>query len=129
MSLAISILKNPAHIISQWPAVICKSPLQSAAQLNELRYQLLANGNDISEFHATEDRQFIRDQVFQLINSLDDIRVHVIYGDKHRVHPSLQSAEGLYGLFGKAIVKYALMAYGTDLYRPGGDCFRYRPNK
>ena len=97
--------------------VAALAPLESAAKLNSLKYDLLAEGHDISSFHASEDKQLIRDRVFSIIDGLKNIRSHVIYGDKHLAAPSLHSAEGLYSLFGKAIMKFALMAYGDDKYR------------
>lgn len=96
--------------------VVALAPLESAAKLNSLKYDLLAEGYDVSSFHASEDRQFIRDRVFPVIDGLRNIRAHVIYGDKHFAAPSLYSAEDLYSLFGKAIMKFALMAYDNDRY-------------
>lgn len=96
--------------------VAALAPLESAAKLNSLKYDLLAEGHDISSFHASEDKQFIRDRVFSVIDGLGNIRSHVIYGDKHLAAPSLHSAEDLYSLFGKAIMKFALTAYGDDKY-------------
>jgi len=97
-------------------SVMATSPLESASRLNALKYELLAEGVDISDFHAAEDKQLIRDRVFPIIDSLANIRAHVIYGDKHFLAPNLQSPAGLYGLFGKAIVKYALGSYAADSF-------------
>ena len=96
--------------------VAALAPLESAGKLNSLKYNLLSEGYDISSFHATEDRQFVRDRVFPLIDGLRNIRAHVIYGDKHSAAPSLHSAENLYALFGKAIMKFALLDFGKDKY-------------
>lgn len=63
--------------------------LESVAILNSLKYDLLAEGHDVSSFHASEDKQFIRDRVFSVIDGLRNIRSHVIYGDKHFATPSL----------------------------------------
>ncbi len=97
--------------------VAALSPLDSAASLDGLKYQLLAEGFDISCFHASEDRQVIRDRVFPLIDGLKNIRAHAIYGDKHRVAPTLQSPEGLYALFGSAIIKFAMKTYAANNYK------------
>lgn len=65
--------------------VATTSPASSAKEFLTLKYRLLKEGNDVSEFHASEDRQIIRDQVFPVINSMPEINAHVIYGDKHFV--------------------------------------------
>lgn len=97
-------------------SVMTNSPIESASQLSALKYQLMAEGIDISDFHASEDRQVIRDRVFPLIDSLWNIRAHVIFGDKHLLAPSLHSPSGIYGLFGKAIIKYALSSYSAESF-------------
>jgi hypothetical protein len=96
--------------------VMATAPIDSASQLNSLKYKMLTEGIDVSDFHASEDKQSIRDRVFPIINSLQNVRAHVIYGDKHFLAPSLQSPEGIYALFGKAIVKYALKSYSADSF-------------
>lgn len=97
-------------------SVMATSPIDSASRLNALKYELLAEGVDVSDFHATEDKQIVRDRVFPIIDALLNIRAHVIYGDKHLLAPGLQSPAGLYGLFGKAIVKYALGSFAADSF-------------
>ena len=64
--------------------VAALAPLDSAAEMQALRYQLLAEGFDVSVFHAAEDKQFLRDRVFKAFESIKNVRVHAIYGDKHR---------------------------------------------
>ena len=78
-------------------------PLESAAKLNSLKYELLAEGHDVSSFHASEDKQSIRDRVFAVIDGLKSVRCHVIYGDKHLASPSLHLAEDLYSLLIKPL--------------------------
>lgn len=97
--------------------VAALSPLDSAASLVGLKYHLLAEGIDVSSFHASEDKQFIRDRVFPLIDGLKNIKAHAIYGDKHKAAPVLQTPEGLYALFGSAIIKFAIKAYAADNYK------------
>ena len=84
--------------------VATTSPASSAKEFLTLKYRLLKEGNDVSEFHASEDRQFIRNQVFPVINSMTEINAHVIYGDKHFLATSLQSPSGIYSLYGKAMI-------------------------
>ncbi len=93
--------------------VATTSPASSAKEFLTLKYRLLKEGNDVSEFHASEDRQFIRNQVFPVINSMTEINAHVIYGDKHFLATSLQSPSGIYSLYGKAMIKYFIQVYAS----------------
>lgn len=65
-------------------------PTAERDNLIKLRYKLLEEGLDQEFFHATEDRQVVRDRVFSIINNLtDDIEVHAIVAQKNKVNPSL----------------------------------------
>lgn len=46
-------------------------PIDEREKLIKLRYDLLSSGINQEYFHATEDAQSTRDQVFKLITSLD----------------------------------------------------------
>lgn len=56
--------------------VLTKNPLKSARPLQDLRYQLLAKGINLSSFHAAPDLQIVRDLVFNEIAQMSDIEIH-----------------------------------------------------
>jgi hypothetical protein len=85
--------------------------------MQALRYQLLAEGNDVSSFHAAEDRQFIRDRVFQTFESIENVKAHAIYGDKHHAAPRLQSDSQIHALFGQALIRYFLRIFDSSDYK------------
>ena len=89
-------------------AVITSSPLASAAVLHSLRYKLLAKGRDVSSFHATEDRQDIRDQVFRSLMAARDVGAHVVHCDKRRISRHLQTDSQLHEVCGRAIISHVL---------------------
>ena len=45
-------------------------PIEDRQKLLQLRYDLLADSTDQEFFHATEDKQIVRDKVFEIIKSL-----------------------------------------------------------
>ena len=58
---------------------------------------LIEKGRDIEYFHASEDKQEVRDQVFAIIQKyLSQIRVDTLLVDKRRVGPSLRPVEKFY---------------------------------
>ena len=93
--------------------VATTNPASSAKELLTLKYRLLKEGHDVAEFHASEDKQLTRDQVFPVIDSMLEIKAHVIYGDKHFLATSLQSPNGIYSLYGKAMIKYFIRVYSA----------------
>lgn len=96
--------------------VFALAPLDSAAAMQALRYRLLSEGRDIACFHAAEDRQEVRNRVFNTFAGMKSIRAHVIYGDKRRAAPRIQSDSGLHSLFGRAIIRYAMKIYRSAEY-------------
>ncbi|OGZ09478.1 MAG: hypothetical protein A3D65_02450 [Candidatus Lloydbacteria bacterium RIFCSPHIGHO2_02_FULL_50_13] len=74
-------------------AVSTLAPLKSREELfqrvYELKYAGWNTGQSDYYFHATEDRQEVRDWVFGAIKQLDDIEIDVIIAQKNKTNPSL----------------------------------------
>jgi hypothetical protein len=102
-------------------AIATTSPLQSSNYLQHLKYQLLTksqeNSNSLQFFHASEDRQWIRDKVFEQINNCKDfIQAYYLFATKNKTHPSLQNKISFYSLLGGALVKYLLKVWQDSQY-------------
>jgi len=97
-------------------ALTTLAPFDVSSPLLQLRYELLPNyacGPSYAEdghFHAAEDKQAVRDQVFQrLLKVVESIRVDSVIAQKNKTHPSLQRDHvKFYSVLGEAILKYAL---------------------
>ena len=98
-------------------AVVALAPLDSAAEIQALRYRLLAGGLDLTGFHASEDRQTTRDAVFEAFSRISTVRSHVIYGRKQQTEPHQRSDAALHSLFGHALMQFAISAYAATEYR------------
>lgn len=60
----------------------------------DLLYSLAHQGIELECFHATEDKQLVRDQVFARIAELPaDFEVHAVIAEKRKAHPSLYTAK------------------------------------
>lgn len=65
-------------------------PVIRREELLRLRYELLASGHNLEHFHATEDTQATRDNVYDFLASLgDSFEVRSIVAQKNKAHPSL----------------------------------------
>jgi hypothetical protein len=77
-------------------SVIIPRPFPYEAQFTELRFDLLHTA-DIEYFHATEDRQAVRDRVFGIIQQhLHCLRVDTLLVEKSKVYPSLSPDSRFY---------------------------------
>jgi len=58
-------------------------------RLEEIKYELMKNGINLEYFHATEDRQIVRNQVYSFIEHLEDIEIDSVIVQKNKTNPSL----------------------------------------
>ncbi len=65
-------------------------PVVGREKFIDLKYRLLAKGFDQEEFHATEDRQVVRDEVYKNLALLrDSFEIHSVVAQKNRANPAL----------------------------------------
>ncbi len=107
--------KGPRHFVMS--AVATNNPVDVSNSMHRLKYQLLAEGQNIPHFHASEDLQSVRNRVFDLIRSMTGIAGHTLWVDKRQAAPPLQSSSNIYALFGGAISKYILKSVAPDQYK------------
>lgn len=69
-------------------------PIKEREKLLNLRYQLLDAGFNQEFFHATEDKQVVRNEVFSILNSFsNDIEIDSVIVQKNKTNPSLYYEE------------------------------------
>ena len=84
-------------------------PFKTYSQLIDLKYDLIELGNDIEYFHASSDRQEVRDRVFNIINqSLLKMRIDSLIVEKRKTDNSLQSLERFYPEMLGYLLRYVL---------------------
>jgi len=89
--------------------LIEERPFPSYDKLRALRYDLLESGIDIEYFHATEDKQNVRDDVFAIIHeNLDKMNVCSMIAQKNKTHPSLQEASKFYMHIFQMLMKWVV---------------------
>lgn len=79
-----------------------------SAALTQLRYELMAEGLELERFHATDDRQAVRDRVFAVLAEVGGFEVDLLVADKHDMHPALRDPFEFYCRHGQAIMEAAL---------------------
>lgn len=82
------------------------NPVMSREKLIDLKYKLLEDGMEQEYFHATEDRQIVRDKVFEIIKTLDDVEVHSVVAQKNKTNPVLHDEDKFYKLMCKNLLQY-----------------------
>ena len=96
-------------------AVYTTDPCRSAAVMQELKYDLIGQGSDDLEFHATNNTPGTRRRVSEAITSLaDTIDVHTLWVDKHYAHPTQHDDVTIMSAFGTAMGRWIDRAVSGD---------------
>jgi len=86
--------------------------------LASLKYDQLELGLNIECFHASEDKQIVRNQVFGIIaNNLDKFRIDSLIVDKCKTVPGLQKMENFYPEMVGYLLRYVLGSIKPDSYK------------
>jgi hypothetical protein len=95
---------------SKYLVFSCLSTTQPDAiahPLTKLRYDLFPQGFQLERFHAAEDKQRVRDQVFPLLAASTVYEVDAVVVEKRKTSPSLQSYR-LYPRIYEILLRYVL---------------------
>jgi hypothetical protein len=78
-------------------AVVSTRPFAWDEPLLAVKYNLLESAASTEYFHATEDKQHVRNQVFDCLeSSTSNFEIHSVLIEKRKTHPKLQELEALY---------------------------------
>jgi hypothetical protein len=95
-------------------ALTKERPFMAYQALADLKYDLAEEGICLDHFHATEDKQHVRDRVFEIIkNNLAGVRVDSVIVEKCKTGPALQDPVKFYPKMMGYLLRYVLD--GTDL--------------
>lgn len=92
-------------------------------KLEEIKYDLMKNGTDLEYFHATEDKQSVRDLVYSFIENMKDIEIDSVIVQKNKTNPSLyisekkkkpKKGEKLYTIALQALLQYIFCRYDNS---------------
>lgn len=84
-------------------------PFSWFLELADLRYNYLESGLDIEQFHAAEDRQAVRDTVFEIITKhLGSLKIDSLIVEKRKTGPALQPIEAFYPRMLGYLLRYVL---------------------
>ena len=73
-----------------------RDPAALERALGALRYDLLAEGVELEAFHATDDRQAVRDRVFAALAAVDGFEVDALVVEKAGVPAALRDEARFY---------------------------------
>src|SRR5215469_1792756 len=99
-------------------SVATEHPFDGAKALHDLRYELLQRDAPIGEcFHACEDTQEIRNEVFNVIGAyLGRFTIDSIIVEKRKTGPALQEIDRFYPQMLGYLLRFVLRQYDLQKY-------------
>lgn len=95
--------------------VLMKRPFVLDPILTGLRFDLIEEGVELQEFHATEDKQGTRDRVFASIQGeLASLRADSVIVEKRKTHPKVQQVERFYPEMLGYLLRYMVREESLD---------------
>jgi hypothetical protein len=93
-----------------------RDPTPLTVALTSLRYELLAEGLELENFHAAEDTQSVRGRVFQRIMEVGGFELDVLVANKRRFRPELHDPFEFYSCLANALLDAVLRrhAHGEE---------------
>ena len=97
-------------------SVVTEDITQGVLELYNLKHRLIDLGTDIEYFHASEDRQVVRDEVFGVIKELSNLRVDTLVVRKNKVGPSVRKPDRFYPEMVEHLLQYPFDPRGVDVH-------------
>lgn len=96
-------------------SLVTENPHLFDEKLAHLKHDFLREGHDISEFHAAEDKQFVRNKVFSCLKEETGYEIDSVVIEKCKTNPMLSENPGrLYKKVFSALLKYVLARHAFN---------------
>lgn len=98
-------------------STLCTDINPGVLELYAVKHEAIDQGIDIEYFHAAEDRQPVRDKVFDVISGLTRLRIDSIIVEKSKVDPNLRPLNKFYPTMVEYLLQYPFDPRGIDVTR------------
>lgn len=84
-------------------------------ELYDLKHKWIDLGADLEYFHASEDRQAVRDEVFSILVKCDHLRIDSVVVEKRKAAPSIRPLNQFYPMMVRNLLRYPFHSRGLDI--------------
>ena len=98
-------------------SITCSDINPGILELYSLKHEVIDQGIDSEYFDASEDRQPVRDRVFNIISGLKHTRIDSIIVEKSKVDPQLRPLHKFYPKMVEYLLQYPFDPRGIDVTR------------
>lgn len=83
-------------------------------ELYDLKHEFVQKSLSLEYFHATEDKQLVRDAVFKVIQKCENFVVDSVIVEKCKANPVIRPIEKLYPQIYKYLIQYVCNRYSSS---------------
>jgi len=98
-------------------SLLCSDVSPGILELYALKHKVIDRGIDMEYFHASEDKQAVRDGLLDIISGLGHLRVDSIIVDKSKTDPPLRPLSRFYPTMVEYLLQYPFDPRGIDVSR------------
>ncbi len=95
-------------------ALTTRNPMLLSQPLSDLKYNLIDEGLKIECFHASEDRQVVRDQVFDQLVRVGEFEYDCVIIEKRKLDPLLHAPTKFYPQYASDLLREIFRRYDGD---------------
>lgn len=96
-------------------SVITEDVHPGVLELYDLKHKVIDLGTNLEFFHAAVDRQAVRDEVFNIIKGLPNIRADSLIVEKRKTAPSVRRMDRFYPEMIEHLLQYPFDPRGIDI--------------
>jgi hypothetical protein len=99
-------------------AISKERPFRAYQEMTELKYNLVEDERDIEYFHASEDAQAVRNEVFAIIQrNLAGVRLDSLIVEKRKIAPAMRIIKVFYSKMIGYLLRHIINGYDLSKYR------------
>lgn len=96
-------------------SLITEDVHSGVTELYDLNQKLIDLGTNLEYFHAAEDRQAVRDEVFAIIKTLSNIKVDSLIVEKRKTAPAIRPLNRFYPEMADHLLQYPFDPRGINI--------------
>jgi hypothetical protein len=86
-------------------------PNLAILELYEKKHNFIKSGLPLEYFHASEDKQIVRNEIFKIIQKCQNFIIDSIIVEKRKVNPAIRTLDKIYPMIYEHLVKYICKRY------------------
>ena len=92
-------------------SLICTDVNPGILELHTLKHNIIDYVINLEYFHASEDKQIVRNEIFKIIQKCQNFIIDSIIVEKRKVNPAIRTLDKIYPMIYEYLVKFICKRY------------------